>query len=137
MSDDPNDDDVGYGKPPARTRFTKGKSGNPKGRQKGSKNLATVVKKTVNDLVPVTENGRRRMITKLEAAVKQLVNKAASGDPKATQSLLQLMQVIEGRAETPTQTEVIDEADRQVMDGLIARIRSSPNGGSNGSSDAG
>lgn len=30
--------DVGYGKPPAEHRFRKGQSGNPKGRQKGSKN---------------------------------------------------------------------------------------------------
>ena len=137
MVDDRDDDGIGYGKPPKNTQFAKGRSGNPRGRRKGSRNLATIVKKTVNDVVPVTENGRRRVITKLEATIKQLANKAASGDPKATQSLLQLLHVIEGKAETPAQTEATDEADRLVMEGFLTRIRNSNNGGSDGNSDAG
>jgi Family of unknown function (DUF5681) len=39
MSDRPNDEggdfEVGYGKPPLRTRFRKGQSGNPGGRPRG------------------------------------------------------------------------------------------------------
>ena len=37
MSDDANapGDDVGFGRPPASTRFRKGQSGNPKGRPRG------------------------------------------------------------------------------------------------------
>ena len=38
MSDDY---EVGYKKPPIHTRFKPGVSGNPKGRPKGTKNLAT------------------------------------------------------------------------------------------------
>ena len=34
--------EVGYGKPPIDTRFKSGRSGNPKGRPKGSKNKARV-----------------------------------------------------------------------------------------------
>ena len=131
------DDGIGYGKPPKNTRFSKGTSGNPRGRRKGSRNLATIVKKTVNDVVPVTENGRRRVITKLEATIKQLTNQAASGDPKATQSLLQLLHVLEGKVETPPHNKATDEADRLVMEGFLTRIRNSNSRGPDGNSDAG
>ena len=71
---------IGKGKPPQHTRFKKGQSGNPMGRRKESKNLATLLGKALNERVNVTENGKRRTMSKREAMLKQLANKAASGD---------------------------------------------------------
>jgi hypothetical protein len=68
---------LGYGRPPMTTRFRPGQSGNPRGRPKGARNLGTVVAAALSERVAINENGRRRRITKLEAAVKQLVNRAA------------------------------------------------------------
>jgi hypothetical protein len=117
--------EVGYGKPPVTSRFKPGQCGNPQGKPKGAKNLATVVGNAIKEKVAVTENGKRKMVSKLEVAVKQLVNKAASGDHKAMMQLMSLVQMIEGRAETdPTATPVFGEADLLVMDSIIARIRS-------------
>jgi hypothetical protein len=81
---------IGYGKPPQQSQFKKGESGNKKGRPKGSKNVATVFHGEINERVLITENGKCRTITKLEAAIKQIVNKAAAGDAKAIRALLQL-----------------------------------------------
>ena len=75
------------GKPPQHSRFRKGLSGNPKGRPKVRRNLATVLERTLQEKVVIKENGVRRTVTKLEAAVKQLVNKAASGDLVAIRQL--------------------------------------------------
>ena len=126
---------VGYGKPPKDTRFIKGRSGNPKGKPKGSKNLATLPAKTVNEAVIVHENGRRKTITKMEAMTKQLVNKAASGEPRATQLLLQMIQFYEDRPDAPAQMETVDEADQMVIDQFFARLSHMATGSGDGNSN--
>lgn len=115
---------IGFGKPPRHAQFQKGRSGNPRGRPKGSKNFATLLGETLDERVNVTENGRRCSISKLEAAVKQLVNRAASGDPKQMQQLFALTQWVEGRAEAlAPPPEPLSEADRKVIEGIFERIK--------------
>jgi hypothetical protein len=74
--------DVGYGRPPEGRRFSKGESGNPKGRPRGSKNMATLLDKELSERVPANENGKRKTITMRKAITKQTVRKAASGNEK-------------------------------------------------------
>ena len=81
------DYEVGYGKPPEGTRFAKGQSGNRKGRPKGSKNLTDIFLDTITELIPVTENGRTKSVNKFRVSMKQLMNKAASGDIRAIREL--------------------------------------------------
>jgi hypothetical protein len=69
---------VGYAKPPESRRFRKGASGNPKGRPKGAKSMSSILTKVGRERVKVTVNGRARSITKQEAYVLQLVNKAGT-----------------------------------------------------------
>ena len=82
---------VGYGKPPEHTRFRKGRSGNPAGRPKGAQNLDALLDKALREKVAVKDaSGRRREISKLEAALTQLVNKAAGADLRAIRLLVDL-----------------------------------------------
>jgi len=55
VSDTESDYKVGPGKPPLHTRFKKGESGNPRGRQ--PKNLPALLVAALNQPVTVTENG--------------------------------------------------------------------------------
>jgi hypothetical protein len=114
--------EVGYGKPPRHTRFQKGQSGNPKGRPRGSRNLATLVEDELRERVVVNEYGRRRRITKQEAMVKHLVNKAVSGDRQLIQLLLNEIRLIEGRGES-SGAAPLEEADQQVLRQLHERMR--------------
>jgi Family of unknown function (DUF5681) len=87
---DKNDDgyEVGFGKPPRHTQFRKGQSGNPKGRARGSRNASKLLDEALKEHVIVLENGCRKTVSKLEAILTQLVNKATQGDHRATQLLL-------------------------------------------------
>lgn len=117
--------EVGYGKPPKATRFSKGESGNPKGRPKGKLNIATVLARTLEEPVVINENGQRKTITKLEAVVKQLVNKAASGDLAATKQLLSglVRTCEEGAAAEAAPVQVLTDVDQKVVEGVLQRMQ--------------
>lgn len=118
---------TGYCNPPMHTRFTKGRSGNPKGRPKGSQNLATILAKTGRQRIKVTENGRTRCITKFEASVLQLVNQAVSGDLKAIHELQLWSIALEDPDQAAVSQTVPRESDEIVMANLLKRIRNSEN----------
>ena len=58
--DDNNKFEIGYSRPPRHSRFVPGQSGNPRGRQKGVRNLATDVKRTLEAPVKLTEQGKTK-----------------------------------------------------------------------------
>src|SRR5258708_20178379 len=49
---------VGYGRPPVHSRFKPGKSGNPKGRAKQSRNMRTIVQQVLTEDIHIP-TGRR------------------------------------------------------------------------------
>jgi len=127
------DYEVGYGKPPRHTGFQKGRSGNPKGRPKGSKNLATLLTEALDEKVQVTEDGKRRRVTKRELVIKQLVNKSASADLRAIKQLTDIVERAERRAGdspeappppafTAADEEVIAELRQRIERDIRARI---------------
>lgn len=120
--DDDDDYSVGYGKPPKHTRFVKGKSGNPKGRPKGSRNFSMLLHDELNAKIAITENGTRRKITKQEAMVKQLANRGAAGDLKAIPLVINEIRL---REDLPADgvPDFVREEDHMVMESIVRRIR--------------
>ena len=122
-SDEKRDYAVGYGKPPRHTRFEKGRSGNPKGRPSGSKNMSTLFTEALNETVIIAENGGRRKISKRQAIVKQIVNKAAKGDWRCTKLLLELPQETGSPTEPESPESAFGAADKKTIEQLKARLR--------------
>jgi hypothetical protein len=81
---------VGYGKPPKHSRFRPGHSGNPSGRKKGARNLATDVKRTLKVPVKVNEGGRSRKVSTQVGMLMLLREKALKGDARALDRFLEL-----------------------------------------------
>ena len=114
---------IGYRKPPAKTRFKKGQSGNPKGRPKGARNLRTLLSDLMSARIHVTENGRRRSISTQEALLKGMLADALRGDHKARTGILGLvLQLLQddfaANASTPTAVE-----DTETIRRALARLR--------------
>jgi hypothetical protein len=123
-SKDPSDK-IGYQNPPKHTQFVKGQSGNPKGRPKGSQNLATLLQKITRQRVTVTENGRSREMSKAEAIFVQMVNKALRGDLNATHELRFWSQWLEDSAKAAAPSPVLRDDDQAVIARIVDRVRQS------------
>jgi Family of unknown function (DUF5681) len=80
--------EVGYGKPPRSTQFKKGVSGNPKGRPRKALDFDHALLRESKASITLNENGSRRRISKHEAVIKQLLNKAMSGNIPAARTYL-------------------------------------------------
>jgi len=113
------DYEVGYQKPPKATQFQKGQSGNPKGRPKGSLNLATALEAALCERRVIRENGQSRTLSIFEIVIKQAVNKAAGGDMRAIQFVTNLLSLYPS-AESKDQAQEPDQVkDQQLLTRLI------------------
>ena len=122
------DYDIGYSKPPRETQFKKGQSGNPSGRPKGTKNVASVLARELRTKVIITESGKRKSVTKLEAAMKQLVNKAIQGDLAALRLLNAVAQSLDDKGtgnQSSDNSTIANEADRFIMQSVLKRYQES------------
>ena len=87
--------EIGYRRPPASGQFKKGASGNPKGRPKGATNFITLLEKELAQKIVVTENGRKKTVTRMQAMVKRLVGGALHGDPKQLMAMVEILRRME------------------------------------------
>lgn len=85
-----DDYEVGYGRPPKQARFKPGKSGNPKGRPKGSKNLRSIYRETLFKTIQVKEGGKVRTMNRVEALVTGLIAQGLNGNIRAAESVIRL-----------------------------------------------
>lgn len=121
------DDAVGYRRPPRRTRFKPGQSGNPQGRPKGLKSLSQLVSRELDRRVFLTEEGRRRRVSKREVLAKQITKDALAGNAKARETVFGLdQQVVATMGQVAT--ALMRPSDEVVKANLIRRLQAAMTG---------
>ena len=115
MSDKPS----GYGNPPIHSRFPKGKSGNPGGRKKDSRNFRTVLEELMAR--EVEQPGKKRPITLKDALLLKQADIGLKGDWRAIERLLDRYErhTLQ-RADSPAE---LPEEDAQMLDDFFERRR--------------
>ncbi len=111
MSIDDKNDKVGYKKPPKKTQFQKGKSGNPKGRPKQSEHLwfSDLCINMMNEKISISENGTKKEILKKEAFVRALFNHCLSGKAAHAKLIMDMLH----RYVMPHEERKIEKANAQ------------------------
>jgi len=79
--------EVGYRKPPASTRFKKGRSGNPKGRPRGRKRQLPY-EAVLGQMVTIREDGKERQVTAAEAFLLHMTKRGLEGDGAAARAAM-------------------------------------------------
>jgi hypothetical protein len=89
--------EVGYGKPPAATRFKKGQSGNPKGRRKRTPQaeIEELFIKEYMRPVKVREGDRVQTMPAIQVIMRAEINKGVKGSGPAQRSVLRTARQIE------------------------------------------
>jgi hypothetical protein len=127
MSDDERvkrDYKIGYGKPPEEHRFRKGQIANPRGKAPGRKNLKTELLDALGQKMPVTENGKRRLMSPQTIIIKRLVTDAAKGDARAREQLLRLLEPIDRVSQVNPNASITQHEDHEIIERFRRRLLS-------------
>lgn len=116
---------TGYKRPPKSRQFQPGQSGNPAGRPKGAKNLATLIAEEGRQRVTIQEGNKTRRVSKHEAIIKRLHNQALNGDMKAIRSLLAYMAMIDMNP-TTEKVRPLSESDQAIIARYLATQQQQP-----------
>ena len=106
---------VGYKRPPARTRFQPGVSGNPTGRPKHRPTFRTALLEEL--AAPIRTEGSPATVSKLQALVKTLVAAAIAGNARAQALLvgaITRMGEVDDEDHSPLPLE-----DREILDAFV------------------
>jgi hypothetical protein len=116
-TDDENNFEIGYGRPPRHSRFVPGQSGNPRGRQRGVRNLVHDVKRTLEVPVRLTDQGKTKRVSTQEAVLLRLREKALKGDARAIDRLVELARTYNVAEAASGIDQAMSLDDQAILDG--------------------
>lgn len=115
---------VGYCRPPAEHRFKPGHSGNPKGRPKGSRNIATIVADVLARRIRTKIDGISQRILPTEALVHVVLRKALNGDRHAWETIFRWAEEGEASKERRDAVRSLGEKEEAILRRMQERFGS-------------
>ena len=103
-------------------RFGPGNRANPNGRPRKGRTVNDIIMREMASSLTVTENSKRKRISKLAANAKQIANQGASGDLKAAKMSVELALKAENAAATSAAPPPLTQNDRAIVERFIARL---------------
>jgi hypothetical protein len=125
MSDD--HEGGGYGKPPKKYQFQKGQSGNPKGRKKGARGLKTDLQAELVSTMTIQMNGKQVTATKQRLMLKTLTARAAAGDTRAAEKLVDIIAKIVGVEDRNADNKRLSPQDDALLEQFLDTRAGQPN----------
>lgn len=112
---------VGYGKPPSEYQWSKGRSGNLRGRPKKPKTTYDLLEQILSEIVKVTANGKTTKMTRREAVLRKWI---AEGNRAAIGFLMnrERDRAMEQEAREVEEKKRREESDRDLKE-IIQKIR--------------
>lgn len=116
----PDDEPVGYKRPPRKNQFKPGESGNPKGRPKGDLNLRTIVQSELAQKLTIGEGEKRMTVSKLQLLVKRMIEKALKGEQRAIEHLINLNVTMFGLGEgAPAERQELTPGEEAFLNAVM------------------
>jgi uncharacterized protein DUF5681 len=111
---------VGYGRPPRRSQWRPGQSGNARGRPRGAKNESTILRDILSKKIKQPAADRIRTVTVLEAILMRIADDSLKGNVKSAALLLNRFgALVSDGLKQPELTE----DDREILEAFTRRIR--------------
>jgi hypothetical protein len=104
-------------------QFGAGNRANPAGRPRKGKSMLEEVARELRAMVTITENGKRKRVSKLAANAKQIANQGASGEIKAAKMAVDFALRAEKEREAPPGVTPFSHNDRDIVERFIARLK--------------
>jgi len=115
---------VGYGKPPAASRFKPWQTGNARGRPKGHKNLKTLIRQAMTARISVQEGTSNRQVSKIEGVVLRQLQNALKGNDRSAMAVIRMalqLGFLDDVADGHQAEGALSPTDERILKELMAR----------------
>ena len=119
----PDDEPVGYKRPPRKHQFQPGRSGNPKGRPRGAKGLRQILQGEFSQRMRIMEGDKPLKVSKLQLIVKRELEKAMAGNQRAIEHVISLnIQMFGLGTDEPKEEEELTLGEQLYIEALMKRM---------------